>query len=508
MERRLQAIRGATTVDRDRPEEIVQATRELTEEVMAVNGISPEDIVSIIYTTTPDLTSEFPAVGARQAGLVHTPLMCAQEIPVPGSQPRCIRLLMHVYMDAGAVAQPVYLRDAVSLRPDLAQARTREQRARRRSGPGPRAALDRIEPYVPGKSADELARERGVSGAVKLSSNENPLGPSPAAVEAVRRAAEKVHIYPDGASGALRSALAEKAGLGADQVILGCGSDEIVRMLGEAYLDPGAPCAFADVTFSQYAFAARLMKARELIVPLKDGVHDLDGFARAVAAHRPRLCFVCNPNNPTGTYVGHADVVRFLDAVASSSPETLVVFDEAYVEYATAPDFPDTVSLLKEGRPIVILRTFSKIYGLAGMRVGYGYAPREVVESLDKIRPPFNVNSLAQAGALAALGDRGHVEESRSMNAKERARLTEAFERLGLRVLPSQANFLFVYCPGPSAPVYEALLDRGIIVRGGRAFGVQEALRITVGTPEQNDRLIAAVAEAMSSIFTKGAKSS
>lgn len=508
MERRLQAIRGAITVDRDLPEEIVQATRELTEQVMATNGVSVDDIVSIIYTTTPDLTSEFPAVGARQAGLVQTPLMCAQEIPVPGSQPRCIRLLMHVYMDQGAVAQPVYLRDAVLLRPDLVQGRKTATQDRRPAGPIPRTALDRIEAYVPGKSAEELVRERGVAGAIKLSSNENPLGPSPASIDAMARAAKSAHVYPDGASRALRSALAARAGLEDDQVIVGCGSDEIVRMLGEAYLDPGAACAFADVTFSQYAFAARLMNAREVVVPLRDGVHDLEAFARAVAANRPRLCFICNPNNPTGTYVPHSEALRFLDAVSSSSPETLVVFDEAYVEYTDAPDFPDSLSLLKEGRKIVILRTFSKIYALAGLRVGYGFAPREVVMQLEKIRPPFNVNSFAQAAALAALGDERHVETSRSINAKERARLAASFERLGLRVFPSQANFLWVACPGPSAPVYEALLDRGIIVRGGQAFGVPEALRITVGAPEENDRLIEAVAEAMSSIFTKGAKSS
>ncbi len=506
MERRLRAIRGAITVDTDRSDEIIEAARELTEQVMATNKIAPEDIVSIIFTTTPDLTSEFPAVGARQAGLVQTPLMCAQEIPVPGSQPRCIRLLMHVYMEEGAISQPVYLRDAVSLRPDLAKGSGANDRPR--VGIDPRPTLSRIQAYVPGKSAEELARERGVSDAVKLSSNENPLGPSPASVEAVARAAKDAHIYPDGASRSLKSELAKRAAIDERQVIVGCGSDEIIRMLGEAYLDPGAACAFADVTFSQYAFAARLMNAREVVVPLKDGVHDLEGFAHAVATKRPRLCFICNPNNPTGTYVPQSDVLRFLDVVATSSPETLVIFDEAYFEYTDAPDYPDTLALLKEGRQIVVLRTFSKIYALAGLRVGYGFGPREVVEQLEKIRPPFNVNAPAQAAALAALQDERHLETSRSLNAKERARLTTSLEQLGLRVYPSQANFLFVACPGPSAPVYEALLDKGIIVRGGQAFGVPEALRITIGTPEQNDRLIQAVADAMSSIFTKGAKTS
>ena len=509
---RLRAIRGAITVDADRPDEIVQAARELTERVMAVNRIAPGDIVSIFFTTTPDLVSEFPAVGARKAGLVQTPLMCAQEIPVPGSQPRCIRLMMHAYMDEEASAQPVYLREAVSLRPDLVPGAPQDggEQGEPRAGATarPRPALGRIEPYVPGKTAAELARERGVRDAVKLSSNENPLGPSPAALRAMAQASAGVNVYPDGASRALKRALAERAGLDEHEVVVGCGSDEIIRMLAEAYLNPGDPCVFADHTFSQYAFATRLMDAREVVVPLKSGVHDLDGFAKAVAAEKPVLCFVCNPNNPTGTYVSHRDVVRFLDAVAASSPHTLVVFDEAYFEYVDAPDFPDTVALLKEGRHIAVLRTFSKIYGLAGLRVGYGYLPAQVAAELEKIRPPFNVNSLAQAAALAALDDQAHVEASRAMNAGERARLTEAFERLGLYVYPSQANFLLVSFPGPSLPVYEELLARGVIVRGGHAFGIPEALRITIGTPEQNDRVIKAVAEAMSSVFSKGAKSS
>lgn len=356
----------------------------------------------------------------------------------------------------------------------------------------PRSTLSRIKPYVPGKSIEELTAEKGIADAVKLSSNENPLGPSDKAKAAIVAAAGDVNIYPDGSGSRLKAALSERLSVSSDQLILGCGSDEIIRLLAEAYLEPGGAAAFADVSFSQYAFVARIMAADEIVVPTKNGVHDLAGFAEAVARHRPALCFVCNPNNPTGTYVSQDEVVHFLDTVPE---ETLVVFDEAYFEYVEADDFPDTVDLIRRGRQAVVLRTFSKIYGLAGLRVGYGIAPARIVEQLEKVRPPFNVNRIALAAAEAALCDRDHLETSRRMNAAERKRLTDRLHELGLSVLPSQANFLFVEV-GPSGPeIYEALMNRGVIVRHGTSFGRPDAIRVTVGTKEQNDRVLQAFGE-------------
>lgn len=365
----------------------------------------------------------------------------------------------------------------------------------------PRESILRIKPYVPGKSVADLMRSKGISDAVKLSSNENPLGPSPAAIKAAAAAAAEAHLYPDGASQQLRSRLAQFYDLPEEHFIMGCGSDEVIRMLGEAYLEPKQTAIFADVTFSQYAFVTRIMGAEEVVVPLKAGVHDLLEMAYMARKKRARICFVCNPNNPTGTYVTHDEARRFLDAVPA---ETLVVFDEAYIEYVEASDFPDVLSLLKEGRNVVSLRTFSKVYALAGLRVGYGIAPPQVVSNLERIRAPFNVNNVAQAAALAALDDQEHVKASREMNATERRRVAEGLKALGLTPLPSQSNFVWVELERESTPVYEALLDRGVIVRDGASFGAPTALRITIGRPSENDRLLKSLAEIVNAQMERG----
>lgn len=364
----------------------------------------------------------------------------------------------------------------------------------------PRSALAEIQPYVPGKSASDLGGAREV---IKLSSNENPLGPSPRVAEVVAREVANAHLYPEGSGKGLRSELGRRLGVGPENIVLGCGSDEVIRLLAEAYLDPGDGCLFADSTFSQYPFVARIMGAREIIVPLKDGVHDLEAMAETARRERPKICFVCNPNNPTGTYVSRSDVERFLERVP---PETMVVFDEAYIEYADAEDFPDAVEYMRAGRDVVSLRTFSKIYGLAGIRVGYGVAPAEVVQSLQRIRPPFNVNRLAQVAALAALDDAEHVEKSRSMNTHERRRVAHALEEMGLRVLPSQSNFLFVETDVDGTLVYEALAQEGVIIRQGAPFARPMAFRVTVGTPSQNDRFLNALERVLPGIRERGSK--
>lgn len=362
--------------------------------------------------------------------------------------------------------------------------------------PEPRSALSRIEPYVPGSSG----KGKNVD-LIKLSSNENPLGVSARVQEAITRELAQAHVYPDGSGAVLREALADRLGVSPDHIILGCGSDEVIRLLAEGYLDPGDGCLFAETSFSQYAFAARIMDAREIVVPLNDGVHDLERMGEMMEQKKPRLAFVCNPNNPTGTYVGRDALERFLDRAPA---ETLVVIDEAYFEYATADDFPDGVEYVKQGRNVVSLRTFSKIHALAGLRVGYGVAPVEVVEALNRIRPPFNVNRLAQAAALAALADDEHLRQSQTVNAKERNRLTEAMGAMGLRVLPSQANFLFVELDVEGSAVFQALAEKGIFVREGAPFGRPRAIRVTVGTPEQNERFLEALQSALARIRERG----
>jgi len=347
-----------------------------------------------------------------------------------------------------------------------------------------------ITPYSPGKPIEELERELGITGSIKLASNENPRGPSPKALAVLSEATKTLHRYPDGGGHYLRQALAERWKVSPDQIILGNGSDEIITLLTKAFLNPGDEAVMAEPSFIVYKIDVTAEHAKPVTVPLKEFRHDLPAMAKAVTA-RTRLVFICNPNNPTGTYVTAAEVAAFLQAIP---PDVIVVFDEAYYEYVTAADYPDTLAVLKGGRNVVLLRTFSKIYGLAGLRIGYGLTTPEIVQHLNRIRPPFNTNSLAQKAALAALSDEEHVRESRRLNTEGMGLLTERLNALGLTVVPSQANFLYFDAKQDGKAVFEALLRRGVIVRHlGSAF-----LRVTVGLPQENERFITALQAVLS----------
>ncbi|MGE5509516.1 MAG: histidinol-phosphate transaminase [Chitinophagales bacterium] len=346
-----------------------------------------------------------------------------------------------------------------------------------------------IRPYVPGKPIEEVQRELGLTDVIKLASNENPLGPAPRAVEALKAWAPVAHLYPDGAAFRLKERLAGLLGVGPENLVVGNGSDEIIKFLAEAFLNPGDEIVMADPTFSEYEFAALLMGARVRKVPLKENRHDLDAMAAAVTS-RTKLVFLCNPNNPTGTTVPASAVEAFMAAVP---PEVVVVFDQAYQEYVDEPAYADGLTYVKAGRRCIVLRTFSKIYGLAGLRIGYGVAPAGLLRVVERAREPFNVNQAAQVAALAALGDQEFVRRSRSLNLSERARLTAELERRGLSVIPSQANFVFTATGVDSVRLFKDLLRRGVIVRTGDIFGRPDHLRVTVGTPEQNDRFLAAL---------------
>ncbi|HEX9284129.1 MAG TPA: histidinol-phosphate transaminase [Nitrospirales bacterium] len=347
-----------------------------------------------------------------------------------------------------------------------------------------------ITPYSPGKPIEELERELGITGSIKLASNENPRGPSPKALAVLSEATKTLHRYPDGGGHYLRQALAERWKVSPDQIILGNGSDEIITLLTKAFLNPGDEAVMAEPSFIVYKIDVTAEHAKPVTVPLKEFRHDLPAMAKAVTA-RTRLVFICNPNNPTGTYVTAAEVAAFLQTIP---PDVIVVFDEAYYEYVTAADYPDTLAVLKGGRNVVLLRTFSKIYGLAGLRIGYGLTTPEIVQHLNRIRPPFNTNSLAQKAALAALSDEEHVRESRRLNTEGMGLLTERLNALGLTVVPSQANFLYFDAKQDGKAVFEALLRRGVIVRHlGSAF-----LRVTVGLPQENERFITALQAVLS----------
>jgi histidinol-phosphate aminotransferase len=353
-----------------------------------------------------------------------------------------------------------------------------------------------LAPYVPGKPVSELERELGLSGSIKLASNENPLGPPPASVAAVREAAAEIGWYPDGGAFALKGALAERFGMSPDGITIGNGSNDILVMVAEAYLGPGSNAVYSAHAFAIYALATQATGAASRVVPARpaDGPqprgHDLAALAAAIDA-RTRVVFVANPNNPTGTWCGAAELAEFLARVPA---HVLVVLDEAYAEYVTAADYPDALPWLARHPNLLITRTFSKIYGLAGLRVGYALSDPAVAAVLNRVRQPFNVGSLAQAAALAALAADDHVARSRALNTAGRDLLRSGLAAFGWQVPESMGNFVLADTGGPAQPWYDHLLRRGVIVRPVANYGLSHHLRITVGLPEQTARLLDALA--------------
>ena len=342
-----------------------------------------------------------------------------------------------------------------------------------------------LSPYVPGKPVEELERELGIVKAIKLASNENPRGPSPKAISVLEHAARTLHRYPDGGAHALRAALAQRFKVTPDHVILGNGSDELIGLLARTFLAPGDEAVMASQTFVIYRMEVIAAHGVPVVVPMQDWRHDLPAMARAIT-NRTKLLFICNPNNPTGTMVTASDV----EALMAHVPDhTVVVFDEAYAEYVRDPEFPDSLQYVNQHRPVIALRTFSKIYGLAGLRIGYGLTTPEMTDYLNRIRPPFNANSLAQSAALAALDDEPHLRASRSLNDTERPLVEDGLRRLGLRPVPSQTNFLFFNVGRDGREVFDALLREGVIVRHIEG----PMIRVTIGLPEENRRFLAAL---------------
>lgn len=346
--------------------------------------------------------------------------------------------------------------------------------------------------YEPGKPIEETARELGLdpTSIVKLASNENPLGPAPDAVEAMKKEASGVHIYPDGGGYKLRTALAEKHGLGLEHVVLGNGSNEIIELLCHCFLNPAAELIAAEHAFVVYKLMATLFGAKYVEVADPDFIHDVDGMADAITADT-RLVFIANPNNPTGTLVGQAALDRFM----SRLPEHVVaVFDEAYYEFLD--DAPDTLKYVKEGKNVCVLRTFSKAYGLAGLRIGYGLASPQVASILQKARQPFNVNAMAQAAALAAMADKEHVAKTLETNSAGLAFYEKAFAERGLEFVPSAANFILVKV-GDGDALFQKMLQKGVIVRAMSGYKLPDWVRISIGTKSENERCIEVLDEVM-----------
>lgn len=345
-----------------------------------------------------------------------------------------------------------------------------------------------VKPYVAGKPVEELERELGIKDSIKLASNENPLGPSPLALEALKGGIEGINRYPDSEGFYLKDKLSQRFGLSHGEIILGNGSNEIIDIAVRTFMRPADEAVMAVPSFVVYPMAVRLHGCTAIEVPLKDLRHDLGKMAGTVS-EKTRVVFIANPNNPTGTINTSEEFDRFMERLPE---DILVVVDEAYFEYVSNPDYADCMKHLREGRDVLILRTFSKIYGLAGLRVGYGISKAGIIEEMNKVREPFNTNSLGQAAACAALEDRWHVKRSKALNEEGKKYLYENLSSLGVGFVPTEANFIYIET-ADSRALYEALLGKGVIVRpvGPRA------VRVTVGLPEENKRFIEAFSSLM-----------
>lgn len=353
-----------------------------------------------------------------------------------------------------------------------------------------RQVLQSMKPYSPGKPIWEVQRELGLQRVIKLASNENPLGPSPKALEAIAAALPGLHRYPDAQTIDLRQAIADKYRLSPEQIIVTNGGDELITLVSETFLDSGDEIVVPDPSFSEYEFGGQLMGATIRKVPLADGFRYDARSILAAITERTRLLYVCSPNNPTGTMLPKSELQRLLDELPK---RVLVVLDSAYSHYVTSSDYTDGIEFVRAGYPVLVLQTFSKVYGLAGVRVGFGAASPDVIRNILQVKEPFNVNALAQAAAAAALKDDEHVERSRELVAQERRRLYGVFRELGLGYTESMSNFILVELGPDAKQLYHQLMTNGIIVRYGGTWDLPGHVRITVGTPEENDILIEAL---------------
>jgi histidinol-phosphate aminotransferase len=342
-------------------------------------------------------------------------------------------------------------------------------------------------PYEPGKPIEEVEREYGIANSIKLASNENPLGPSPKALAAIREKLDQLHLYPDGDCFYLRRGVAQKLGVAPENLIFGNGSNEIIELAVRTLMRPGDEAVMAEQAFVVYPLIVQAVGGRKKAVPLRDFTHDLAAIGAAITP-ATRIVFLANPNNPTGTIFRRDEWERFLGKIS----RVLVVVDEAYFEYVEDPAYPNSLGYHAEDRAILTLRTFSKLYGLAGLRIGYGVAPKQLIDMMHRVRQPFNVNAAAQWAALAALDDVDHVKRSLEVNRLGIEYLQREFTRLGLEFVPSRANFILVRV-GKGQEVFEQLLSQGVIVRSMAGYQFPEHVRVTVGTMAENQKFIEAL---------------
>ncbi len=350
-----------------------------------------------------------------------------------------------------------------------------------------------IAPYQPGKPIAELERELGISGIVKLASNENPLGASPKAIAAMHEAIRTIALYPDGNGFELKDALSKRYGVALANLVLGNGSNDLLELASRAFLAPGDVAVYSAHAFAVYALATQAVGAKGIAVPAKDFGHDLEAMLKAAVQHKAKMVFIANPNNPTGTYLTAAALERFLSALPVN---VLVVLDEAYNEYLPPAQRYDSVSWLAKYPNLIISRTFSKAYGLAGLRVGYAIAHEQITDMMNRVRQPFNVNSVAQAAAVAALHDMDFVQQTYELNQRGMLQIIAGLNKLGLSYIPSFGNFISFRIGGATA-MYRRLLELGVIVRPVANYDMADYLRVSIGLESENEKFLSALGQAL-----------
>jgi len=356
-----------------------------------------------------------------------------------------------------------------------------------------------IKPYQPGKPIEDVKRELGLTSVIKLASNESPYGPSPKVCAAIAKAGRTVNRYPDSSCYYLRKALARHVGCREDQLIFGNGSDEVIVTAIRAFVGEGDEIVMARPSFLIYDIATRVAGGRVKAVPMKDFHYDLDGMAKAVGP-KTKIVFIANPDNPAGTYIPERDLLGFLKSI---NPDTVVFLDAAYYEFIREKDYPDALRLLADMPQLIVSRTFSKVYGLAGLRIGYGIARPEMIDVLTRVSEPFNVNSVAQAAALACLKDRAYYRRIMREMESQRELLFQELTALGLGYVRTYTNFVLIRVPGQASDVCRGLLHKGVIVRDMNAWGIENYIRVTIGTPGENKRFLKALKFVLKKINTK-----
>lgn len=358
-----------------------------------------------------------------------------------------------------------------------------------------RKEISAIKPYIPGKPIEEVKRELGLKEVIKLASNETSVGPSPLAVEAIKKEAKNVNFYPEGSNKLLREKLAQRLNLDKEMIILANGADNIIDLLGLAFINKDDEIIMGEVTFPVYESVVKIMGGKIIFAKLKDYTYDLEEIARRVNK-RTKLIIVCNPNNPTGTIVTKEAVDKLMEDV---SEDVIVVFDEAYCDYVEDENYPDSLPYVREGKNVIVIRTFSKIAGLAGLRIGYAIAKQELIGYLGRVVDVFSVNRLAQVAALASLNDEEHRRKILRLNKEGKEYLYSELKRLELFYVPTETNFIFIDLKKDTKVIYEKLLKKGVIIRPGETWGCPNFIRVTIGTPYENKKFVQALKEVLTS---------